>query len=336
MANRRIGVLLIQLGTPDAPTVRSVRRYLREFLGDPRVIEAPRLIWWFVLNFRVLPFRSFSSAAKYARIWHPETGSPLLHYTRRQAILLQETLGDQYLVRFGMRYGNPPISLAVTELTAAGADRIVVLALYPQYSATTTASAYDALFRDLQQRRVVPSIRLVPPFYADPLYIDAVAQRVRETLRQAGSMPEKFIFSYHGIPLSYVRKGDPYPEHVQTTSRLLAEALRLRDDDWLIAYQSRFGRAVWLQPYLEELLAELAREGIRRVLVVQPGFTTDCLETIDEVGYEAAQWFRQHGGTELIRCPCLNDHPSWIKALATLVRREACHWIENSEERQGA
>ncbi len=327
MANGRTGVLLIQLGTPDAPTVRSVRRYLREFLGDPRVIEAPRLIWWFVLNFRVLPFRSFSSAVKYARIWHPETGSPLLHYTRRQAILLQETLGEPYLVRFGMRYGNPPVGLAISELMAAGVDRIVVLALYPQYSATTTASAYDAVFQDLQRRRVVPAIRLVPPFYADPGYIEALADRVRETMADLDRRPEKIVFSYHGIPLAYVQKGDPYPEHVQTTSKLLAEALELSDDDWVVAYQSRFGRAVWLQPYLDELLIDLARGGLKRVLVVQPGFTADCLETIDEVGYEAAELFKQHGGEQLIRCPCLNDHPRWIEALAELVRREACNWV---------
>ncbi len=327
----RVGVLLVQLGTPDQPTPQAVRRYLREFLGDPRVIEAPRWIWWFVLRFRVLPSRSYQSATKYARIWHPERGSPLLYVTRQQTLKLQEALGEDYLVRFGMRYGNPAIGPAVTELMAAGVDRLLMVPMYPQYSATTTGTACDALFQDLMRRRVVPALRVVPPYYDDPLYIEAVVHRVRETLEDWGKEPEKILFSFHGIPVAYVQRGDPYPEHVQRTCKLLAARLRLDDEQWILCYQSRFGRAPWLQPYTDDVLVELATRGVRRVLVVQPGFTADCLETVDEIGFEAAELFKCHGGEELVRVPALNDHPAWIAALAALVRRESCNWVSETE-----
>lgn len=328
---RKVGVLLVQLGTPDQPTPRAVRRYLREFLGDPRVIEAPRLLWWFILRVRVLPFRSYQSAQKYRRIWDPERGSPLLYYTRRQALKLQDVLGDDYLVRFGMRYGNPSVRSAITELLAACVDRFLVFPLYPQYSATTTGTAYDAVFRDLITRRFVPAIRVVPPYYDHPLYLEAVARLVEETVEKWGQKPERILFSYHGIPVAYAERGDPYPTHVKETTRQLVARLGLNDDEWILCYQSRFGRAPWLQPYTEDVLVDLARRGVRRVLVVQPGFTADCLETIDEIGFEAAELFRAHGGEELVRVPCLNDHPLWIEAMAAITRGECCNWVGDGE-----
>jgi ferrochelatase len=327
VASRPIGVLLIQLGTPDQPTPWAVCRYLREFLWDPRVIEAPRWIWWWVLHLRVLPFRSFSSAAKYARIWDPNTGSPLLYYTRRQATQLQALLGGDFLVRFAMRYGHPSIQTTLDELTAVGVERLVVLPLYPQYSATTTGSACDSLFRSLMKRRRVPAIRIAPPYYDEPGYIEALALLVERHRSQLTTEPEMYLFSFHGIPLVYVQKGDPYPEHVQTTARLLAQRLGLADHQWMVTFQSRFGRAVWLQPYTDQMLVQLAQRGVRRVLVVQPGFTADCLETVDEIGHEAAQLFRRSGGDELWRCPCLNDQPEWIQTLAELVLRESSGWL---------
>lgn len=332
----RVGVLLVQLGTPDQPTPQAVRAYLREFLGDPRVIEAPRWLWRLILEIRVLPFRSRQSAAKYGRIWHEEHGSPLLHFTRLQALRLQEALGDRFAVRFGMRYGNPSISTGITELLALGIERVLVFPLYPQYSATTTGTAYDAVFRDLLRRRFVPAIRTVPPYYDDPLYIDAVVQRVEDTLREWGRKPEIVLFSFHGIPVAYAERGDPYPTHVRETTRLLVERLGLRDDEWILCFQSRFGRAPWLQPYTDDVLVDLAARGVRRVLVVQPGFTADCLETIDEIGYEAAELFRGRGGEELVRVPCLNDHPAWIKTMEAIARRESCSWVDDDRREASA
>ena len=331
----KVGVLIIQLGTPDAPTPAAVRRYLREFLDDPRVIEVPRWRWWFVLNFMILPRRSKESAAKYARIWDVRTGSPLLHVTKLQTRALENSLPDGIVVRYGMRYGNPGIAQAVGELSDAGVDRLIVLPLYPQYSAASTGTACDRLFQALAQRRYVPAIRIVPPFYAHPAYIHAQTELIREEVAKLDRPPQKYVFSFHGYPRDFVQKGDRYRDHVEVTASLLARELGLGGGDWLLTYQSRFGRQVWLEPYTEETLCELARKGIRRVLVASPGFTADCLETIDEIGREAAESFRRAGGELLIRCPCLNDHPAWIQAMRQIVLEESQGWRSKGSQPHG-
>jgi ferrochelatase len=320
------GVVLIQLGTPDSPTVPALRRYLRQFLGDPRVIEAPRLRWWFVLNIFILPFRPRRSAAKYQRIWHPVTGSPLLHWTRRQTEELQKVLPD-VLVVFGMQVGNPPLASVVKELIQRGVDRLVVLPMYPQYSATTTASATDVLFQALMRERRVPSLRIVPPYYDHPAYLDAVTAVIREDLARLPWRPEHYLLSFHGIPIRYAQAGDPYATHVQRTTAGLIERLGWPREQWMQSFQSLFGREEWLKPYTEQTLVRLANSGIKRVFVATPGFTSDCLETIDEIGREAREAFQHAGGEQLRQCPCLNDHPAWIAAMKTLILEEAQGWL---------
>jgi ferrochelatase len=320
------GVLLIQLGTPDAPTASALRRYLRQFLSDPRVIEAPRLPWWFVLNLRILPTRPKQSAAKYRRIWDAQTGSPLLHFTRLQTEMLQRVLPG-FLVRFGMQVGNPSVAKAVCEMIDAGVDRLIVLPMYPQYSATTTASALDVLFKALMGERRVPALRVVPPYYAHPAYLDAVTAVIREDLAKLPWEPEHFILSFHGIPVKYAERGDPYPKHVERTTQLLLERLTWPSGCWTQSFQSLFGKDPWLRPYTDDTLMLLAGRGTKRVFVATPGFTADCLETIDEIGYEARELFRHAGGESLHQCRCLNDHPLWIDALRTLVVEEGKGWV---------
>jgi ferrochelatase len=321
------GILLIQLGTPDAPTTPALRRYLRQFLADPRVIEAPRLPWWFVLHLFVLPFRPGRSAAKYRRIWDPVTGSPLLHYTRRQAEELQRAF-PELPVAFGMQVGNPPLGEVVHGLIARGVERLIVLPLYPQYSATTTASATDALFAALMRERKVPALRVVPPYYDHPAYLEAVVQVIRGELARLPWQPEHFLLSFHGIPIRYARRGDPYATHVKRTTAALIQRLGWPRDRWSQTFQSLFGREEWLKPYTETKLKELAARGIKRVFVATPGFTADCLETIDEIGREAREAFVHAGGELLYQCPCLNDHPVWIRCLEALVRAEGQGWLD--------
>jgi ferrochelatase len=324
--SQKTGVLLIQLGTPDAPTAAAVRRYLRQFLGDPRVIEAPRLLWWLILNTQILPTRPARSAAKYQRIWHPETGSPLLYYTRLQAERLQEHLAPNP-VRFAMQVGNPSVAKVVRELIEAGIDRLIVMPMYPQYSATTTGSALDALFQALMKERRVPALRVVPPYYEHSAYISAVTTVIRETLSRLSREPEHYIISFHGIPLKYVERGDPYPAHVARTTELLIEELCWPQEMWTGSFQSLFGKDIWLQPYTEDVLRQVANRGVKRVFVATPGFTADCLETIDEIGFEGREVFRQAGGEELVQCPCLNDHPAWIVAMKAMIEDEGRGWL---------
>ncbi len=322
----KIGVLMIQLGTPDEPTASAVQRYLHEFLSDPRVIETPRWKWQILLKYVILPRRAPQSAAKYARIWDPMTGSPLLHITRLQAKALQRALPENLVVRIGMRYGKPSIDSAVCELLAAGTDRIVVLPMYPQYSAASTGTACDKLFDVLRRLRFMPSIRIVPPFFADAAYIRAQASIVRAEHARLDRPPDKIVFSFHGYPVAFVERGDPYQEQVEATTQQLANMLRLSPNEWLLTYQSQFGRQAWIEPFTEATLCKLAREGARRVMIASPGFTTDCLETIDEIGRESAESFRRAGGEQLIRCPCLNDSPEWIEAMRQLILRESLGW----------
>jgi ferrochelatase len=321
-------VLLIQLGTPDAPTPAALRVYLRQFLSDPRVIEAPRWLWWFVLNFLILPRRPKQSAAKYQRIWDPVTGSPLLHWTRRQAELLQQAM-PEVPVRFGMQIGNPPLRDAVRELIAAGIDRLIVFSMYPQYSATTWASATDSLFHILTQERRVPALRIVPPYYAHSAYIDAVAAVVNDELTKLAWKPDHHVISFHGIPIKYAQRGDPYATHVKRTTRLLQERLGWQKDAFTQSFQSLFGRDEWLKPYTDTILERLAKQGAKRVFVVTPGFTADCLETLDEIGHESAELFRRAGGELLHQCPCLNDHPKWIEAMRAIIQDESVGWLTN-------
>ncbi len=320
------GVLLIQLGTPDAPTTPALRRYLRQFLGDPRVIEWPRLPWWLLLHLVILRVRPGRSAAKYRRIWDPQTGSPLLHYTRRQAEELQRALPD-LPVAFGMQVGNPPLASVVHDLIARGVERLIVVPMYPQYSATTTASAMDVLFAALMRERRVPALRVVPPYYGHPAYLDAVAAGIRDELARLSWEPEHFLLSFHGIPIRYARRGDPYATQVKRTTAALVQRLGWPRDRWTQTFQSLFGREEWLKPYTETKLVELARRGVRRVFVATPGFTADCLETLDEIGREAREAFIHAGGELLHPCPCLNDHPAWIDCLKTLVLQEGQGWI---------
>ncbi len=323
---RSPAVLLVQLGTPDAPTTPALRRYLRQFLSDPRVIEAPRLLWWLILNLRILPTRPQQAAAKYQRIWHPQTGSPLLHLTQRQTEALQHTL-PEVPVRFGMQVGNPALAEVVHDLIEQGVDRLIVLPMYPQYSATTTASALDSLFSALLRERRVPALRIVPPYYAHPAYLDAFTTVVREELHKLAWEPEHYLLSFHGIPIKYAQRGDPYATHVKRTTRLLIKRLGWQAGRWTQSFQSLFGKERWLQPYTDQTLQRLAARGVKRVFVAMPGFTTDCLETLDEIGFEAREVFRHAGGEELHACPCLNAHPAWIEALHTLVREEGQGWL---------
>jgi ferrochelatase len=320
------GILLIQLGTPDAPTAAALKPYLKQFLSDPRVIEDQGLKWKLILNGIILRNRPAASAAKYARIWDPVTGSPLLHYTRRQAELLQQEFPGTP-VRFGMMIGNPPLATVVNEMIAAGVDKLIALPLFPQYSATTFASATDVLFKALMQVRRVPAVRVVPPYPAHPAYLDALAAVVREDLAKLPWEPEHLVISFHGLPQAYVDRGDPYPDDVARTTRGLVERLGLAQGKWTQTYQSRFGRDEWLKPYTDDVLTELAGRGVKRVVVVLPGFTADCLETLDEIGNESREVFERAGGEHLRAIPCLNDHPTWIAAMADIVRGEGRGWL---------
>ena len=320
------GILLIQLGTPDAPTPPALKNYLRQFLSDPRVIEAPRLLWWFILRFSILRKRPVESAAKYRRIWSDTTGSPLMHYTKLQAELLQKAM-PSVPVRFGMQVGNPPVADVVREMIGQGIDRLLVLPMYPQYSATTTASATDTLFHALMKVRRVPAIRVVPPYYDHPAYLDAMATVIREEVAKLPWEPEHYIYSFHGLPQSYAKKGDPYPTHAVRTTRALQERLKFPKGRWSQTYQSRFGRSEWLKPYTDDVLEKLAKRGVKKVFVALPGFTVDCLETIDEIGRESSEHFKKAGGEILHPCRCLNDHPAWIAAMKQILLDEGSGWL---------
>lgn len=320
------GILLIQLGTPDAPTYSGLFPYLRQFLMDPRVIEVPRVKWLPILYGFILPLRSGSSAAKYRRIWDEKTGSPLLHHTVRQTELLQQHFPHNP-VRFGMMIGNPPLARTVSEMIAAGVDRLVALPMFPQYSATTYASATDALFKALMGQRRVPALRVAPAYYDHPGYLDAAAAVIRDDIARLSWAPEHFVISFHGIPQEYAQKGDPYASQVVRTTRGLVARMGWRRDQWTQTYQSRFGRRAWLKPYTDDVLRSLARKGVKRVYVALPGFTADCLETLDEIGRESREAFEHAGGEHLQNGTCLNEHPAWISGMARIIRDEGQGWL---------
>jgi ferrochelatase len=311
------GVLIVNLGTPDAPTAGAIRPYLREFLSDRRVVDLPPLLWWPILHGVILPLRPRRLAPLYARIWRDD-GSPLLAITRKLAAALAGQLAPLPVVA-AMRYGRPDLAAGLAELRAAGVTRVVVLPLYPQYSGTTTASAFDALEAALAAGPWRPRVERIDDYHADAGYIAALAENVHEHWAAHGR-GDTLLMSFHGIPQRYVGRGDPYERQCVATAERLAAALELRNGEWQLAYQSRVGRAAWLQPYTEAALPELARRGVRRLDVICPGFAADCLETLDEIAIRYAEAFVAAGGEALRYVPALNARPAHVAALARLVR----------------
>jgi ferrochelatase len=326
----RTGILLLNLGTPDAPTAAAVKPYLRQFLSDPRVVEIPRLVWWPILHGIILNTRPKKSAAKYASIWTRE-GSPLKVHTEALAKLLQGHLGEQIqqpiVVEYAMRYGNPSIESKIQQLKAQRCERILLVPLYPQYAASSTASALDEAFRVLQASRNMPEIRTIRHFHDQPDYIQALAQHIRQYWRSHGGRPDVLVMSFHGVPRFSLDKGDPYHCECRKTGRLLAEALELGPDDYRVTFQSRFGRAEWLKPYTTAVLEELGSMQTRLVDVVCPGFVADCLETLEEIAMEGKADFMQAGGKAYRYIPCLNTEPAWINAMINLIRPHLGGWI---------
>jgi len=325
------GILLTNLGTPDAPTPKAVRRYLSEFLWDSRVVEIPRPVWWLILHGIILRTRPARSARKYRTIW-TETGSPLLTITRRQAIAvdkrLQQVCPGPVRVAVGMRYGNPSIAEALRGLRDAGARRLLLFPLYPQYSASTTASTFDALATELQSWRWLPELRMINHYHDDPSYIDALAQSIQAAWDKEDPPADRLLFSFHGLPKRTLLAGDPYHCECHKTARLVAERLGLAQGQWTVAFQSRFGRTEWLRPYTSELLEEWGRSGVRRVDVICPGFSADCLETLEEIAMENREVFIKAGGERFRYIPALNDSPPHIDALVNLILAHGSGWPE--------
>ena len=332
----RAGVLLTNLGTPEAPTAAALRPYLEQFLSDPRVVEIPRALWWPILHGIVLNVRPRESARKYAAIWTAD-GSPLAVHTRRQAALLRQALEERVPgaleLGWAMRYGSPSIAAELDRLARAGCDRLLVLPLYPQYSASTTASTYDAVFASLAQRRNAPALRLIKQFHDDGGYIAALAADIREHW-QAHGRGERLVMSFHGLPRFSLDRGDPYHCQCHKSARLLAEALQLPADDYVVTFQSRFGRAEWLQPYTQQTVESLARQGVRRLDVICPGFVADCLETLEEIAVENRAAFLAAGGQQFQYIPCLNERGDWIGALADIVLTNLQGWLGPSDAAQ--
>lgn len=322
----RTAVLLVNLGTPDAPTAAALRRYLAEFLSDPRVVEIPALVWKPLLHGIILNVRPAKSAAKYASIWTPQ-GSPLAHWTQRQAQELQQRLqAEGLIVRHAMRYGNPSVASVLDQLKTEGATRVLVLPLYPQYAAATTASAIDAVMNWSAGQRRMPEWRFVNRYHDDPGFIDALAQRVQAHWAQQGRSPH-LLMSFHGVPERSLHLGDPYHCECHKTARLLRERLGMAPSEVSVTFQSRFGKAKWLEPYTEPSLIALAQRGVERVDVMCPGFSADCLETLEEIAQEAQEAFLDAGGKAFHYIPCLNDDAAWIDALASLARRHLQGWL---------
>ena len=320
--NSRIGVVLINLGTPDAPDAGAVRRYLAQFLSDPRVIEIPRIVWAPILHGIILRTRPKKSAHAYQQVWTDE-GSPLAAITARQAKALQARLGDEVLVDWAMRYGNPGIAGAIERMIEAGATRILAAPLYPQYCAATTASAIDVTFAAIATRRWQPALRTLPPYHDDPLYIDALKADLERQIAALDFVPDRLLLSFHGMPQRTLALGDPYHCHCQKTARLLGEAIGLSVD---IAFQSRFGRAKWLEPATEAMLKAYPARGVTRLAIAAPGFSADCLETIEELGIRGRDDFLAAGGTHFARLDCLNDSDTGMVMLDGLIRRELAGW----------
>ena len=324
----KIGVLITNLGTPDAPTPSALRRYLAEFLWDPRVVEVPRPLWWLILHGIILRIRPGRSAKAYSGVWEPG-GSPLLLNTAKQAEAIREELqakhGNNLVVAFAMRYGNPGIRHVLTELQAQGVRKLLVLPLYPQYSASTSASTFDAIAHDFTRRRWLPDLRFISHYPDYPPYIEALADHIQAHWKEHGRN-QKLVLSYHGVPLKYLMKGDPYHCECHKTSRLLAEKLGLGKDDYMTTFQSRFGREEWLQPYTDETLKSLPDKGVRSIDVFCPGFSSDCLETIEEIDEENRGYFMKAGGEGFSYIPALNATQEHISALTRLIEDNLHGW----------
>jgi len=331
----KTAVLLINLGTPDAPTAQAVKPYLREFLGDPRVVEIPRAIWWLILNGIILNTRPKKSAAKYASIWMAE-GSPLKVHSERQTQLVQaylseKTQGTPLVVDYAMRYGNPSIPSVLAKLKAQNCQRILLLPLYPQYAASATATALDAVYTQMLQSRNMPALRSIKHFHDDAAYIRASAQNIRDYWTLHGR-PDKLVMSFHGVPRYTLDKGDPYHCECLKSGRLIAEELGLNKNQYTVSFQSRFGKAEWIQPYTTATLKALGAQKIRRVDVVCPGFVADCLETLEEIAQEGKEDFLHAGGSEYHYIPCLNERPDWIQALGDLALNNLQGWLTVSNK----
>ena len=328
------GVLLVNLGTPDEPSPSAVRKYLAEFLADPRVVEIPRLIWLPILYAFVLPRRPAASAKNYQKVWS-DKGSPLLYYSQRQAKLLQQEMDTRFKgpvhIELAMRYGQPDIESGLNALQEKGAQRILVLPLYPQYSATTTATTFDAVTDIYRHWRRIPEFRFIAQYHDNPAYIDALARRIQDYWREQGQN-QLLLMSFHGLPKRNLELGDPYFCHCHKTGRLLAKKLGLKSDEWRLTFQSRFGKAEWLQPYTDKTLKQLPSEGIKTVDVVCPGFPADCLETLEEIDGENRDYFIAAGGEDYQYIPALNDHPDHIHALADIIQQHTQGWPETSPD----
>ncbi|MDH5299923.1 MAG: ferrochelatase [Gammaproteobacteria bacterium] len=325
----KIGVLLVNLGSPEAPTAAALKPYLKEFLWDPRVVEMSRPLWWLILNGIILRTRPAKSAHAYQSVW-TEQGAPLLVISRAQTQAisgrLQQQWGDKVVCQLAMRYGQPSVAHGLASLKKAGVGRVLVLPLYPQYSASTVASVHDAVFTELQRWRRMPEIRTVNEYHVHPGYISALASSIREHWQQHGRA-KRLLFSFHGMPQRYVDNGDPYRTHCEATAKATANQLGLQSDEWQVSYQSRFGKEEWLRPYTDETLIRWGKEGLESVEVVCPGFSADCLETIEEINVENRQHFIGHGGLQFHYIPALNDREDHVQALCDVIARNVSGWI---------
>ena len=327
----KIGVLLLNLGTPDGTSYWPMRAYLKEFLSDQRVIEEPKWKWWPILNLIILTLRPSKKGKDYATIWNTEKDEgPLKTITRNQAKLLSQRLKDhpEIVVDWAMRYANPPTQERISALKELGCDRLLLVPLYPHYAAATTATACDQAFRALMKMRWQPAVRVAPAYFDDPVYIDALARSMSARLAKLDFEPEKIIATFHGMPEKYLRAGDPYHCHCQKTSRLLREKLAIAPERWLTTFQSRFGNDPWLQPYTDMTVESLARTGTKRLVLVAPGFSADCLETLEELDGENRHIFESNGGEKFAYIPALNDSQEGIDVIQSIVRRELRGWAE--------
>jgi len=332
----KIGVLIVNLGTPDAATAKAVRKYLKQFLSDPRVVEIPRIVWWCILNLIILPIRAGASAKKYASVWldGDNGGSPLLFYSKSQVDLLRKSINQNgegdVIVELAMRYGNPAINDVLESMKEQGVNRLLVMPMYPQYSATTTASTYDEIFRIFKEERNPPALRSIKHYHDHPMYIHALKTQVENFWALNGrpnfELGDKFIMSFHGVPKRTLDMGDPYHCECFKTGRLLREALGLSDKEAIISFQSRFGKAEWLKPYTAPLLEKLGVAKTNRVDIFCPGFPADCLETLEEIAMEGKEIFHNAGGNEYFAIPCMNTHQDWILAMAKIIEENIQGW----------
>lgn len=328
VASGNLGVLLVNLGTPNDLSVRSVRRYLKEFLSDSRVVGIPKIIWWPLLNGIILNTRPKKSAAAYAKIWRQEENeSPLRYFTRQLSVRLSEEMPLVH-VEYAMRYGQPSIHQKLDVLKNSGCDRILVVPLYPQYSATTTASVNDAVFDYFKKQTWQPSLRIAHPWYRHDRYIHALKEQVQAFLSEENTRPEKILLSFHGLPKNSLAQGDPYYCHCQVTGRLLAESLDFNESDVIVTFQSRFGPSKWLEPYTSNTLTSLAKQGVKNLLILTPGFAADCLETLEEIAMEGVETFIEAGGVQCNVLPCLNDSKGGVQMMKAVLEEELGGWID--------